>query len=271
MLSGVEIAVLAIVGFFAGVFGTMIGIGGGIIFVPVFLLFFHFTPQQAIGTSLAAVFFNALSGSISYLRQKRVDIRSGWKFALATLPGALLGAWLSRYFTSRILELVFGLLLVGVAIFISLRGEPRWRDHGDNTYTRTLVDFRGQVFKYSPRVGVGIGLSFLVGIISSLLGIGGGIIHVPALIYLLDFPVHVATATSHFVLAISTFSGGISHLVLGNVLILPAAIVAALAIPGAQIGAILSRKARGRLIAQLLAVALLLGGLRLLLKSLGVF
>ena len=258
-------------GFFAGVFGTMIGIGGGIIFVPVFLLVFHFTPQQVIGTSLAAVFFNALSGSISYLRQNRIDIRSGWKFALATLPGAGLGAWVARFFSSMVLGLVFGLLLVAVAIFISLRGEPRQRHRRDNTYTRTLVDFRGEVFKYSPRVEVGIGLSFLVGIISSLLGIGGGIIHVPALIFLLGFPVHIATATSQFVLAISTFFGGAAHLVLGNVLIVPAIIVAALAIPGAQIGAVLSRRAKGRLIARLLAVALLLGGLRLLLKSLGVF
>jgi hypothetical protein len=270
-LSGVEITILAAVGFFAGIFGTMVGIGGGIIFVPIFLLFFHFTPQEAIGTSLAAVFFNALSGSISYLRQKRVDIRSGWKFALATLPGAGLGAWVARFFSSLALELVFGLLLVAVAIFISLRGESHQRDHGDNTYTRTLVDYRGEVFKYSPRVGLGIGLSFLVGIISSLLGIGGGIIHVPVLIFLLGFPIHIATATSHFVLAISAFSGGATHLALGNVLIVPAIIVAALAIPGAQIGAVLSRRAKGRLIARLLAVALLLGGLRLLLKSLGVF
>jgi uncharacterized membrane protein YfcA len=270
-LSGVEIATLAAAGFFAGIFGTMVGIGGGIIFVPVFLLFFHFTPQEAIGTSLVAVFFNALSGSISYLRQKRVDIRSGWKFALATLPGAGLGAWVARFFNSMVLELVFGLLLVAVAIFISLRGEPRQRDQKDNAYTRTLVDYRGEVFKYSPRVGVGIGLSFLVGILSSLLGIGGGIIHVPALIFLLGFPVHIATATSHFVLAISTLFGGGAHLALGNVLIVPAIIVAALAIPGAQLGAILSRRAKGRLIARLLAVALLLGGVRLLLKSLGVF
>ena len=269
-MSGAEITILAAVGLFAGIFGTMIGIGGGILFVPIFLLFFHFTPQQAIGTSLVAVFFNALSGSISYLRQKRVDIRSGWKFAVATLPGAWLGAWASQFFTSDVLQLVFGLLLIAVAVFIFLRGELHPKEHPDGPYTRALVDFRGDVFRYRPRVGAGIALSFFVGIISSLLGIGGGIIHVPALIYLLGFPVHVATATSHFVLAISTFSGGISHLVLGNVLILPAIIVAALAIPGAQIGALLSRKAKGRLIAQLLAVALLLGGLRLLLKSLGV-
>lgn len=270
-MSGIEAAFLAGLGLFAGIFGTLIGIGGGVIFVPVFLLFFHFSPQQAIGTSLAAVFFNALSGSISYLRQGRVDIKAGWKFALATLPGALVGAWLSRYFTSTALGLVFGLLLVAVAMFIFFRPEPGLKTGGHEQCTRTLVDSEGDVFRYSPKEKTGIVISFLVGIISSLLGLGGGIIHVPALIYILGFPAHIATATSHFILAISTFFGTASHLALGNILILPAIIVAAFAIPGAQIGARLSRRVKGRLIARLLAVALLLVGLRLLLKGVGLY
>ncbi|MDP2931509.1 MAG: sulfite exporter TauE/SafE family protein [Chloroflexota bacterium] len=257
-------------GLLAGTLGTIIGIGGGVVFVPVFLLLFHFTPQQAIGTSLVAVFFNALSGSFSYFRQRRVDIRAGWKFAVATLPGALLGAWMARFFTPSTLEIVFGILLIAVAIFIFLRRGPRQKEPAGR-YTRTLVDFRGQVFNYSPKEGLGIAISFLVGIISSLLGIGGGIIHAPALIFALGFPVYVATATSLFVLSISTFFGGISHLVLGNVLIIPAIIVAAFAIPGAQIGALLSRRVRSRLITHLLAIALALVGLRLLLKSLGMY
>jgi uncharacterized membrane protein YfcA len=270
-VSGIEIIILAATGFFAGVFGTMIGIGGGVIFVPIFLLVFHFTPQQAIGTSLVAVFFNALSGSISYLRQKRVDIKAGWKFAIATLPGAFLGAWLVQYFTDYILELVFGFLLIAMALFIFLRREPSYRDKGKDKNTRKIIDFRGEVFEYTPREGLGITISFGIGIISSLLGIGGGIIHVPALIYLLGFPVHIATATSHFVLAISTFSGSITHLTLGNILFLPAIVVAISAMVGAQIGARLSRRVKGLLIARLLAVALLLVGVRLLLKALGLF
>lgn len=269
-MSGIEIALLAIMGFFAGVFGTMIGIGGGVIFVPVFLLFFHFSPQQAVGTSICAVFFNALSGSISYLRQKRVDIRAGWKFALATLPGAWLGAWLNQYVTSRTLELIFAILLIALSIFIFIRVESGKKGESEDKHTRTLVDFQNHVFKYTPKEGLGIILSFLVGIISSLLGIGGGIIHVPALIFLLGFPVHIATATSHFVLAISTFFGSASHFYLGNVLIIPAIIVAALAIPGAQIGAKLSRRAKNKLITRLLAVALFLVGVRLLFMSVGV-
>jgi len=269
-LSGVEIFILAVIGFFAGIFGTMIGIGGGVIFVPIFLLVFHFSPQEAVGTSLAAVFFNALSGSISYLRQKRVDIKAGWKFAVATLPGAFLGAWLVRYFTSYTLELVFGILLIAVSVFIALRKEPGYQDKAIMA-TRKIVDFRGEVFEYTPREGRGIFISFLVGLISSLLGIGGGILHVPALIYLLGFPVHIATATSHFVLAISTFSGSITHLVLGNIIFLAALVTGLSAVVGAQIGAMLSRRVKGLLIARLLALALALVGIRLLLKASGVF
>jgi len=270
-VSGAEIALLAGIGLFAGTFGTMIGIGGGVIFVPAFLLFLHLSPQQAVGTSLCAVFFNALSGSISYLRQKRVDIRAGWKFALATLPGAWLGAWLSRYFTSQILELVFALLLTAMAIFIFLRVEPHQKGKDEQRNTRTLVDFRSEVFSYRPKEGTGIIISFFIGIISSLLGIGGGIIHVPTLIFLIGFPVHIATATSHFVLAISAFFGSVSHFFLGNILIVPAMVVSAAAIPGAQLGAVLSRRAKNRLITRLLATALLLVGLRMLLKFAGVY
>ncbi|MCJ7769059.1 MAG: sulfite exporter TauE/SafE family protein [Dehalococcoidales bacterium] len=267
----IDISILAAAGLFAGIFGTMIGIGGGIIFVPLFLLVFQYTPQQAIGTSLMAVFFNALSGSFAYLRQRRVDIKAGLKFAVATLPGALLGAWLARFFTPLILELVFGILLIVVAVFILWRGEPRPQNTKQEGHTRTLIDFQGEAFYYHPKEGRGIVISFGIGIVSSLLGIGGGIVHVPALNFLLDFPIHIATATSHFVLAISTFFGSGAHIIFGNVLIVPAIIVAAFAIPGAQIGARLSRRTKGYLITRLLAVALLLVGIRLLLKSLGIF
>src|SRR4030042_984805 len=235
-MSGVEVAFLAGLGFFAGIFGTLIGIGGGVLFVPVFLLVFDFTPQQAIGTSLVAVFFNAFSGSLSYWRQGRVDFRVGWKFALATWPGALLGAWLARYFTSLILALVFGLLMIGVAMFIFFRPEPEQGEKGKREGNRLLIDSQGEVFRYSPKESTGIAISFLVGVISSLLGIGGGIIHVPVLIFLLGFPVHIATATSHFILAISTLFGSGAHLLLGDILFIPAIIAAAFAILGAQIG-----------------------------------
>ena len=270
-MTGLEIAGLAATGFFAGIFGTMIGIGGGVIFVPMFLLVFHYTPAQAAGTSLVAVFFNALSGTISYLRQRRVDIKSGIRFMLATIPGAFLGTWLTRFISSSVFGTIFAFLLIIMSTYIFLGKEPHIKNNESVNHTRAITDIHGHHFEYSPKVGWGIMLSFLVGVLSSLLGIGGGIIHVPAMIYLLGFPVHIATATSHFVLAGSSFFGSISHLTTGDVLILPAIIVGGAAIPGALIGAAISHRLRGRLIIRLLAVALAFLGLRLLLKSLGVF
>ena len=93
---------LFLVGLGVGSFGTLIGAGGGFILVPVFLLLFHYTPQFAVGTSLAIVFFNALSGTIAYMRQKKVYYDAAIRFSLATLPGAVIGSYLAHYFTSNV-------------------------------------------------------------------------------------------------------------------------------------------------------------------------
>ena len=85
-----------VLGLLIGAFGTFIGAGGGFLLVPVLLLAYHFAPADAVGTSLALVFLNAFSGSVAYLRQGRVDIALGWKFAAATIPGAVGGAYLTR-------------------------------------------------------------------------------------------------------------------------------------------------------------------------------
>lgn len=107
----------------------------------------------------------------------------------------------------------------------------------------------------------------MVGFLSSTFGIGGGIIHVPAMIALLGFSTHVATATSHFVLALSTFFGVVSHYFLGNILIGPALIVGSGAAIGAQIGAYVAPKTKARSITLLLCLALLFWGLRMILSN----
>ena len=84
-------AILFGLGLGIGALGTLIGAGGGWMIVPILLLGYGFAPQQAVGTSLAVVFLNALSGSIAYMAQRRVLYRMGTAFAAATIPGALLG------------------------------------------------------------------------------------------------------------------------------------------------------------------------------------
>ena len=128
-----------------------------------------------------------------------------------------------------------------------------------------IVDSEGTVYRYRPRVAMGAAVSTVIGFVSSILGIGGGILHVPVMIYALSFPVHVATATSHFVLAILALTGVVTHAAggslgagLGRVLPLAAGVLV-----GAPVGARLSTRVRGRWILRGLALGLAAVGLRL--------
>jgi hypothetical protein len=243
---------LLALGFSVGAFGTLIGVGGGIIFVPIFLLALHWTPQHAIGTSLAIVLLNALSGSIAYIRQKKVYYDAVIRFSLATIPGALAGGYLAEYFTGTSFRIAFGLLLVFLSIIMFFRSSPK----------QDVTEFDKDSFTYNRTAGVLF--SVAIGFISSIFGIGGGVIHVPAMVYFLGFPTHIATATSHCVLAISSFFGVISHYFAHNILVEPALIIGLGAIAGAQFGARLSLKVKSRSILILLAVALFGLGVRLM-------
>jgi len=159
-----------------------------------------------------------------------------------------------------------GFLLIPILLFLHPGDSVAGRVVSPSSRTRTLVEKDGTVHVYAPRIVLGAALSTGVGFLSSLLGIGGGILHVPAMVYLLGFPVHVATATSHFVLAFLALAGVLVHATQGDLapgyaraLPLSAGVVA-----GAPIGAWLSNRIQGRWILRGLALALASVGLRLL-------
>ena len=264
-------------GLFVGAYGTLVGAGGGFLVVPMLLLVYGATPQFAVGTSLTVVFLNAVSGTISYARQKRIDYQTGVRFAIATLPGAAIGAYLSSYLTSGFFNLVFGLLLIATAVFLFVRPEARSAPTGgqptDLTLLpkgmtrRTIIDAHGDVLVYTFNERAGLALSFVVGFLSSILGIGGGIIHVPAMVHLFGFPAHIATATSHFILAISAGTGTGFHLALDHVKYPPAILLGMGVVFGAQVGAAISQRVHGRWLIRLLSIALIIVGVRLLLSA----
>jgi uncharacterized membrane protein YfcA len=268
----VEVIGFLLFGIFVGTYGTLVGAGGGFIIVPVMLLVYHATPQQASATSLAVVFFNALSGTLAYARQGKVDYQTGWRFAAATVPGALIGVYVQGFFSGRFFSALFGVLLIAIAVILNLRPEASrtalQRFSGGplppGYVHRSLVDAHGEAYEYAFNQRGGIILSFFVGFLSSILGIGGGIIHVPAMVFLFDFPAHIATATSHFVLAITSAVGTAGNLVAGRILYIPAAVMAAGAFGGARVGAKISQRVNGPLIVRVLSLALVVVGLRLL-------
>ncbi len=266
---------LIALGLVLGALGTLIGAGGGFILVPVLLVLYpHQTPETITSISLAVVFFNALSGSAAYARLGRIDYKSGLLLAIATVPGAIAGALTTDYIPRRAFNGIFGVLIIVAALYLIFHGdekrgakEARRKGHA----TRVIVEKNGATHTFSFNLRLGIVLSVFVGYASSLLGIGGGIIHVPVLVRLLNFPVHIATATSHFVLAIMALAGTIVHIANGSFSqssVYETVLLGAGVLIGAQGGAWLSCRVHGVWIIRSLAVALGLVGIRILIMAL---
>ena len=263
---------LALLGFVVGAFGTLVGAGGGFILTPVLLILYPSLSAATITSiSLVVVFFNALSGSIAYARLRRIDYRSGLRFALAGIPGSVLGALAVRSVPIRLFDAIMAAVLVAAAISVIRLKPHAERPHpSGRTVQREIVDSLGITYRYRVPLRRGTLYSAGVGFVSSFLGIGGGIVHVPLLVGLLGFPTHVATATSHFVLVFITGAGSATHLIGGALTVghgLRRAIALSVGVlPGAQAGARLSQRFSGPLIRRLLGFALLALAVRLLLS-----
>lgn len=271
-----NIFLLALIGFLIGASGTLIGAGGGFILVPLLLITHPKMPAATTtAISIAVVAANAISGSIAYARSRRIDYKAGLLFGAFTIPGSIFGVLLIKYVPKHIFDIVFGILLVILATYLFIKTKKRndveQVNHSINTpglVTHHITDREGDTFNYSFNSLLGIIISIVVGFISPLLGIGGGIIHVPAMVQWLKFPVHIATATSHFILAIMTTVSVIVHFSQGSYhdpriqfVILGLCIGV---IPGAQFGAFISNKIKSKLIIKILAVCLCIAGLRIL-------
>lgn len=260
-------------GYLVGAFGTLIGAGGGFILVPILLLLYpDKDPETITAISLAVVFFNAVSGSFAYAKIKKIDYHSGIVFAAATIPGSILGALTTSLIPRRTFDGVFGVLIIILSIYIGLKKENNGLQEIKEIKSkciRKVVDYEGNSFEYAYNQTQGIIISLLVGYISSLLGIGGGIIHVPALINMLYFPVHIATATSHFILAIAAFTGSAIHLMRGELAngLLQIFGLSIGVVLGAQLGAKLSKNFHGNFIIRALAIALGVVGIRIIMLA----
>lgn len=261
---------LVLIGFIIGTLGTMIGVGGGFILVPILLILFPSqNPAVITAISLSVVFFNALSGSIAYSRMERIDYKSGLIFSAATIPGAILGAYTTSYLPRQTFNLIFGIIMLVTSIFIFFKPSAKSKNESNpKHFKRKIIEKTGTIHIFSYNFYLGLILSIIVGFLSSLLGIGGGVIHVPFLIFLLNFPIPIATATSQFVLMITSMTGAAVHISQGTFfkglgLIIPLSIGAVI---GSQFGARLSRNLQSQWIVKILAASLAVIGIKLLIS-----
>ena len=253
-------------GFIIGAYATLIGAGGGFILAPILLLLYPAEKSETIASiSLAVVFFNSLSGSVAYASAKRIDYKTGFVFSAVSIPGAILGALTTPLIPRAIFDVIFGVLMVSSSAFLLY-----WPGSG----RRIQVNIRSGTGSthYHSRVTLvaGAGICFFIAYLTSLLGVGGGFIEVPALVYLLKFPVHIATATSQFIVAVVSFSGTATHIAAGlfqrgwrRTLALALGVIL-----GAQLGARLSGQLHANWIIRALAIAMGFVGIDLLITAL---
>ncbi|MDR5695756.1 MAG: sulfite exporter TauE/SafE family protein [Armatimonadota bacterium] len=254
---------LGALGMLVGGIGTLVGAGGGFLLVPVLLLLFpELEPAQVTATSLAVVALNSTSGSMAYARLGRVDFGMGWRLALAMIPGVVAGVSLVSYIPRDLFQKFFSVLLFTLAAYLVAKPEKG----SSIAHNGKGVPDGQQEAAYPVNIPIGIGLSAAAGFLASLLGIGGGPFHVPLLIYILRYPVSIATATSQFALAVMAWGAVLLHLLRGEYsgVWWLLATVGSGAIIGAQAGARLSQRVHDVFIVRALGVVLGTVALRLI-------
>jgi uncharacterized membrane protein YfcA len=253
-------------------YGTLIGAGGGILIVPALLLLYpHESANTIASISLAVIFLNAISGTLAYGHMHRIDYRAGLQFAAAAAPAGWLGAYGTSFLSRQLFDLAFSALILSLATFIFLRPTPTHHDYRATSREtiHRLIDFKGNSFVYAFSSRRGILLSLGIGLVSSMLGIGGGPFYVTMLVYPLHFPLHVATATTQFMLMIISLSWSSAHFIASGFEhgIFRTLFLGVGVLIGAQVGARLSQRVAGTVISRVMAGGLLLIGIRLVIHA----
>lgn len=267
---------LFVAGIVIGSLGTLVGAGGGFLAVPLLLLVFGWPHPEVVATSLVMVTVSALVGTLLYFRQGKVDWRSGLLFALAGYPGTILGTLWTTGSAAGSFQMVLAVLLLGAAARLILRPPMQERGllsseevaaAGAPTLwstVRSMTDATGRSYHFAFSPFKGLLASFTVAGLASAMGIGGGVVLVPVLIWI-GYPAHVATATSQFMVLLTSAGAASIHLWRGGFDPVLAGALALGAACGAPVGARLSTRISGRHLAMLLGATLVVVGIRLLL------
>ncbi len=256
-LNGLKLGELILLGFVAGGVGALTGIGGGLIITPVLTLLFGVPIHQAIGTSLCCVIATSTGAAASYVEHHLSDIRLGMTLELATTVGAVGGSLTAGKLSRETLAVLFALLL-------SYAGASMLR----RSFKAELPEPEG-VEPYSiKRLPVGLLGSAGAGVISGLLGVGGGPIKVPLMYLVMGVPFKVATATSNFMIGVTAAASAFIYYSRGDVRPLLTAPIAIGVFFGAAFGTHLMRRTRTRALVMLFSFIMFYFAAMMVLKSL---
>ncbi len=193
----------------AGFLGSLTGLGGGVVIVPMLTLVFGVDIRYAIGASLVSVIATSSGAAAAYVKEGFSNIRIGMFLEIATTLGALVGAFWAARLPTSIISIIFGIILI-YSSYLSSRHRQRRQDidQPDPLATRLKMDGsypteQGLENYHAHSIPSGFGLMFLAGSISGLLGIGSGAVKVLAMDQVMRIPFKVSTTTSNFMIGVT--------------------------------------------------------------------
>ncbi len=263
----------------AGAFGSLLGLGGGVLIVPLLTFGFGLPLREAVGVSLICVIMTSSAAAGVYLERHVANLRLGMTLELFTATGALIGGSIAFLLDERTLSLLFGGLLLYVALMMARartveptlvpdEDEAEVRDAGSAELAPSALDRLSGPGYRVRHLGRGVVGAAGAGVVSALLGIGGGIIKVPLMHLSMGVPLRVATATSNMMIGITAAASALIYLVRGGIDPYVTGPTAIGVFVGATVGARLSHRVDLRYLRLLFVAVLLWTGIQMLLRGL---
>lgn len=267
---------LALAAAAASVLGSMLGLGGGVFMVPLFTLFLGVDPKIAVAASAIAVVTNSVVGSTRHLRNRYVNIRLSMLLEISTALGAIVGALIAVAVSAGFLKALLGVVLL-YAAWSMLRGrkveiENCSLDEPDNLHLMdSFHEKDGRLVRYMPRrVPFGIGASSGAGVISGMLGIGGGVVQVPMMNLLMKVPLRAAAGSSSFMVGMTAVATAAVFYASGKIdlTVTVPAMIGVLA--GSNIGSVLTRRLKTERLVIVFVVVMVYLGVSMVLSAFGI-
>ncbi len=284
IVMGSDILTFAGTGALAGLIGSMLGLGGGIIIVPVLTLILGVDMKLAISASLISLVATSSMSVLVYAEKEMIHYRLGLFLALATVMGSFSGSYLAIILRADILMLVFALIQLAAVGMLYRRNFctkpdiasektdsacPRQESFFSvtgETYSETT---RAMIPFYGRRIGLGFVISVFAGMLSGMLGVGGGVLQVPTMNAVCKIPVKESAATSAFMIGITGLAGALIFFLFGKTdLVLTGSLVLGI-FAGAYAGAHWAVKIRAKTLTGIMMAVLLASAIRFVMKATG--
>lgn len=220
------IAVLTLIvlagSYLAGLLGSLTGLGGGVVIIPLLTLLLNVNIHYAIGASLISVIATSSGSAVAYVKEGITNIRLGMFLEIATTIGAMVGAMLALHIQTSIIAVIFGIILIFSA-FMSLRPKKEQVNEAKSEWAEKLklnssYPANNETIEYGVRnVGGGFFIMLFAGVISGLLGIGSGALKVVAMDGIMRIPFKVSTTTSNFMIGVTAAASAVVYLQRGYI------------------------------------------------------